>query len=136
MTQVPVLIIDDNEMNQQLLAYLLAAAGFEVHLAGDAAQALALMPTVRPRLILMDLQLPGMGGLELTRRIKADPAHRDATIVAVTAYAMKGDEQKALQAGCDGYVAKPIQTASFVRTVTGFMAAKGAAAPSSQMTRS
>lgn len=125
MAQVPVLIIDDNEMNQQLLAYLLAAAGFEVHLAGDAAQALTLMQDLRPRLILMDLQLPGMGGLELTRRIKADPAHRDATIVAVTAYAMKGDEQKALEAGCDGYVAKPIQTASFVRTVTGFMAAKG-----------
>lgn len=127
MAQTSVLIIDDNEMNQQLLSYLLGAAGFEVHQADDAAQAIAMMQTLRPRLILMDLQLPGMGGLELTRRIKADPAHRGATIVAVTAYAMKGDEQKALEAGCDGYVAKPIQTASFVRTVTGFMAAKGGA---------
>jgi CheY-like chemotaxis protein len=127
MAQMPVLIIDDNEMNQQLLSYLLGAAGFEVHVADDAAQAMAQLQTLRPRLILMDLQLPGMGGLELTRHIKADPVHRDATIVAVTAYAMKGDEQKALEAGCDGYVAKPIQTSSFVRTVTGFMAARGAA---------
>jgi len=129
MAKTSVLIIDDNEMNQQLLAYLLAAAGFEVHLAGDAAQAIASMQTLRPRLILMDLQLPGMGGLELTRRIKADPTHQEATIVAVTAYAMKGDEQKALDAGCDGYVAKPIQTASFVSTVSRFMAAKGHPAP-------
>ena len=127
MAQTSVLIIDDNEMNQQLLSYLLGAAGFEVHQADDAAQAIAMMQTLRPRLILMDLQLPGMGGLELTRRIKADPAHRGATIVAVTAYAMKGDEQKALEAGCDGSVAKPIQTASFVRPVTGLMAATGGA---------
>ena len=122
MAQECVLVIDDNELNQELLGYLLAAAGFAVHTAGDATQALQALQTLRPGLILMDLQLPGISGLDLARRIKADPAHCDATIVAVTAHAMKGDEEKARAAGCDGYVAKPIQASTFVKTVRAFMA--------------
>lgn len=120
------LVIDDNALNRQLVSFLLTSAGFEVCCAGDAAQALDLLRSLRPELILMDVQLPGMDGLALTRMIKADPAQRDATIVAVTAFAMRGDEQKALDAGCDGYIAKPIETASFVRQLTNCMAARAA----------
>ena len=89
---------------------LLLGEGYDVRTAGDAEEALAVLATFRPRLILMDLQLPGMDGLELTRRLKADPATRDIVIVALTAYAMKGDEERARAAGCDGYVTKPIDT--------------------------
>jgi two-component system cell cycle response regulator DivK len=103
-----VLIVDDNAQNLKLVRVLLRAEGYEVRVAVDATQALAVLEEFRPRLILMDLQLPGMDGLELTRLLKSDPMRRGISIVAVTAYAMKGDEEKARAAGCDGYVAKPI----------------------------
>ena len=105
-----VLIVDDNPTNLKLVAYLVRANGYEVDTAGDAEAALATIAAHRPALILMDLQLPGIDGLELTRRLKADPATRDIKIIAVTAYAMKGDEDKAREAGCDDYVTKPIDT--------------------------
>jgi len=105
-----ILIVDDNPTNLKLVTYLVKAAGYEVETAGDADQAMAAIAASRPALILMDLQLPGIDGLELTRRLKADPATRDIKIIAVTAYAMKGDEEKAIGAGCDGYVTKPIDT--------------------------
>ena len=105
-----VLIVDDNPTNLKLVAYLVRANGYEVDTAGDAEAALAAIAAHRPALILMDLQLPGIDGLELTRRLKADPATRDIKIIAVTAYAMKGDEDKAREAGCDDYVTKPIDT--------------------------
>lgn len=105
-----ILIVDDNPTNLKLVAYLVRANGYEVETAGDAEQAVAAIAANRPALILMDLQLPGVDGLELTRRLKADPATRDIKIVAVTAYAMKGDQEKAIAAGCDAYVTKPIDT--------------------------
>lgn len=105
-----ILIVDDNPMNLKLVAYLVRANGYEVDTAGDAEHALVAIAANRPALILMDLQLPGVDGLELTRRLKADPQTRDIKIVAVTAYAMKGDQEKALAAGCDAYVTKPIDT--------------------------
>jgi CheY-like chemotaxis protein len=105
-----VLIVDDNPTNLKLVAYLVRANGYEVDTAGDAEAALAAIAAHRPALILMDLQLPGIDGLELTRRLKSDPATRDIKIIAVTAYAMKGDEDKAREAGCDDYVTKPIDT--------------------------
>jgi CheY-like chemotaxis protein len=105
-----VLIVDDNPTNLKLVAYLVRANGYDVDTAGDAATALAAIAANRPDVILMDLQLPGIDGLELTRRLKADPATKDIKIIAVTAYAMKGDEEKALEAGCDDYVTKPIDT--------------------------
>jgi CheY-like chemotaxis protein len=105
-----VLIVDDNPTNLKLVAYLVKAHGYDVDTAGDADAALAAIAANRPRVILMDLQLPGVDGLELTRRLKADPATRDITIIAVTAYAMKGDQEKAFAAGCDDYVTKPIDT--------------------------
>jgi CheY-like chemotaxis protein len=106
----PVLVVDDNPANLKLARVILAGEGYDVRTAGDADEALALLRTFKPRLILMDLQMPGMDGLELTRRLKADAALKDVVIVAFTAYAMKGDEEKALAAGCDGYISKPIDT--------------------------
>ncbi len=107
-----ILIVDDNPINLKVIRLMLEAEGYDVRTAIDAEEVLALLQSFRPRLILMDIQLPGMDGLELTRRLKADPAMRGTKILAITAYAMKGDEQKALAAGCDGYVAKPIDTRS------------------------
>jgi two-component system, cell cycle response regulator DivK len=111
------LIIDDNEVNRTLLQYVLEAGGFEVRMAGNAAEALQVLATVRPQVVLMDLQLPGTSGLELTQRMKADPHTHDIVIIAVTSYAMKGDEQKARAAGCDGYLTKPIDVKTFVEDV-------------------
>src|SRR5438552_17444569 len=112
-----ILIIDDNPVNLELVKVLMVLEGYEVHSAGDAETALQLLTELRPDLILMDVQLPGMDGLELARRLKADPTHKNARIIALTAYAMKGDEQKALAAGCDGYLSKPIDTRTFPKLV-------------------
>jgi CheY-like chemotaxis protein len=106
----PILIVDDNAVNLRLARLLLSGEGYDVRTAGNAEEALAILGEFKARLILMDLQMPGMDGLELTRRLKADAATRDITILALTAYAMKGDEERARAAGCDGYVPKPIDT--------------------------
>lgn len=108
MSGEPVLIVDDNPQNLKLARVLLAAEGYQVRTAVDAEEALGVLEGFSPRLILMDLQLPGMDGLELTRQLKADPVLRDIVVIAVTAYAMKTDEAKAIAAGCDDYVSKPI----------------------------
>ncbi len=111
MTQgIPVLIVDDNALNSKLTQLLLVNKGYDVRIAGDANQALEILTSFAPRLILMDLQLPGIDGFELTRILKRDPAMEGVIILALTAYAMKGDERRALEAGCDGYIAKPIDT--------------------------
>ncbi len=117
MSGEPLLVVDDNPINLKLIRVLLTAEGYEVRDAQDAEQALAILATFHPRLILMDLQLPGLDGLELTRMLKAAPATRDIVVLAVTSYAMKGDEERARAAGCDGYVAKPIDTEALPRTV-------------------
>jgi two-component system cell cycle response regulator DivK len=103
-----ILIVDDNPANLKLTSVLLRTHGYDARTAPDAEQALKGLETFRPSVILMDIQLPGMDGLELTRRLKAAPQTRDIVIIALTAYAMKGDEERALAAGCDGYIAKPI----------------------------
>ena len=112
-----ILIVDDNPTNLKLVAYLVKASGYEVSTAIDAEAALHQIREHAPRLILMDLQLPGIDGLELTRRLKSDPATRDIVIIAVTAYAMKGDQDKALAAGCDDYITKPIDTRALPETI-------------------
>lgn len=108
-----ILIVDDNPTNLKLVTYLVRSHGYEVITATDAALALRAIQSDRPALILMDLQLPGVSGLELTRQLKTDPDTRAIPIVALTAYAMKGDHEKALAAGCDDYVTKPIDTRTF-----------------------
>jgi CheY-like chemotaxis protein len=106
----PILVIEDNVVNARLLTFLLNQEGYETRAVGDAQEALAALEEFEPKLIMMDLQLPGMDGLALTRALKADAKWRRVVIVALTAYAMKGDEERARQAGCDGYVSKPIDT--------------------------
>jgi two-component system, cell cycle response regulator DivK len=113
MSSEEILIVDDNPDNVDLARIVLKAEGFEVRAAEDALQALDTLKTYHPRLILMDLQLPGMDGLELTRRLRADASFQDVMIVAMTAYAMRSDEEKARAAGCDGYISKPIDTRTF-----------------------
>lgn len=108
MTTRSLLIVDDNPENLKLILMLLATSGHELVTAMDATQALQAIERRVPDLILLDLQLPGMDGLELTRRLRANPHTRSIPIVAVTAYAMKGDEDKARDAGCDNYLVKPI----------------------------
>lgn len=108
MTTKSLLIVDDNPENLKLILMLLATCGHELVTATDAIQALAVIERQRPDLILLDLQLPGMDGLELTRRLRANEQTRSIPIVAVTAYAMKGDEDKARDAGCNNYLVKPI----------------------------
>jgi len=117
-----VLVIDDNAINIDLVAYVLDADGFVVEAAADAEQALARLATFRPDVILMDIQMPGIDGLTLTRRLKSDPATRQIPIVAFTAYAMKGDEAKIRAAGCDGYVSKPIDVTRFAGAVRAYIA--------------
>jgi CheY-like chemotaxis protein len=117
-----ILIVDDNAQNLKLARVVLANEGFDVRTAANAEDALQLLRTVTPRLILMDIQLPGMDGLELTRRLKADPATRAIGVIALTAYAMKGDDEKAFAAGCDGYITKPIDVERLPALVSAYLA--------------
>jgi two-component system cell cycle response regulator DivK len=119
----PILVVDDNPQNLKLARVLLSIEGYEVRAAADAEEALRILESFAPRLILMDLQLPGMDGLELTRRLKADPARRGIVVIALTAYAMKGDREKALAAGCDAYVSKPMDTVALPRLIAERLAA-------------
>jgi two-component system, cell cycle response regulator DivK len=120
-----ILAVDDNTINLRLASALLKRAGYQVLVASDAEEALGILSTRQPRLILMDIQLPGMDGLELTRRLKADPDRRDIVVVALTSYAMPGDEERARQAGCDGYIAKPIDTRALPSQVAAFIHQQG-----------
>lgn len=116
-----ILVVDDNPANVRLLRLLLAAESYDVRTAEGAEEALTALGAFHPRLILMDLQMPGMNGFELTRHLKADPATRGIVVVALTAYAMKGDEEKAREAGCDGYVSKPIDTRTLPALVARYL---------------
>lgn len=115
------LIVDDNPQNLKLARVLLTIAGYDVRAAVDAEDALQMLQAFKPRLILMDIQLPGMDGLELTRRLKADPDTRHIIVIAHTAYAMKSDRDAALAAGCDGYVPKPVDTDTLPELIAGYL---------------
>jgi two-component system, cell cycle response regulator DivK len=123
MNQPRVLIVDDNDMNIQLADFVLSRAGFVVDSALTVNQALDRIAAVQPDLILMDIQMPDMDGLELTRHLKAQAATRDIAVVAFTAYAMTGDEKKMLAAGCKGYISKPIDVRLFADQVRSFIGA-------------
>ena len=102
-----ILVVEDQDDNRRILRDLLTASGYELIEAVDGEQGLAAVEQERPDLILMDIQLPGIDGYEVTRRIKANEALRHIPIIAVTSYALSGDDQKAFAAGCDAYVTKP-----------------------------
>ena len=116
-----ILVVDDNPQNLKLARLVLESSGHAVRGAADAEEALRLLDEELPDLILMDLQLPGVDGLELTRRLKADPSRRHLRIVAFTAYAMKGDDETARQAGCDGYITKPSEVSRFADQVRQYL---------------
>jgi two-component system, cell cycle response regulator DivK len=124
MTGEPILIVDDNPINLKLEKILLGVEGYDIRTATDAEEALKLLETFQPRLILMDLQLPGMSGLELTIKLKANPKFKNVIILAITAYAMKGDKEKALAAGCDGYISKPIDTKTLPSVIVNYLGSK------------
>ncbi len=126
MARETILIVDDNPLNMKLVNVLLSGEGYQVRTAKDAAEALAVLRECRPQLILMDIQLPGIDGLELTRRLKADPATRGIAIVGLTAYAMKGDEERIRAAGCDGYIPKPIDTRTLPGLIRGYLGTQAA----------
>jgi two-component system, cell cycle response regulator DivK len=121
-----ILVVEDNPLNLELVTDLLEVNGFVVLTARTAEQGIHLACRLSPDLILMDVSLPGLDGLAATKALRADPETRHLAIIALTAHAMKGDEQLALDAGCDGYLAKPIDTRSFAGTITGFIAAANA----------
>ena len=117
MSNKRILLIEDNAVNRRLAQFLLKSRGYEVWEATSAPEAFAALRERRPDLILMDIQLPEVDGLTATRHLKADPATSDIPVVAVTSYAMKGDEARAREAGCSGYVTKPIDKTLFLDTV-------------------
>jgi two-component system cell cycle response regulator DivK len=112
-----VLIVEDNPTNMTLAIFLLSSVGHAVLSATDAEAGLALAREEQPDLILMDIQLPGMDGLEAAALLKADQATRAIPVIALTALAMKGDEERIRAAGCDGYIAKPMRYREFLKTV-------------------
>jgi two-component system cell cycle response regulator DivK len=112
-----VLVVEDNPANMTLSTFLLESAGHSVLKATDAETGLALAKTEQPDLILMDIQLPGMDGLRATALLKGDVVTRDIPVIALTALAMKGDEERIRTAGCDGYIAKPLAYKEFLATI-------------------
>ena len=116
-----ILIVEDNELNLKLFRDLLEAHNYETFETKDGSEAVALAKNVKPDLILMDIQLPEISGLDITRRLKADEEVRHIPVVAVTAFAMKDDEEMILNAGCEAYMSKPISIPQFLATVKKFL---------------
>lgn len=116
-----IMVVDDNPLNVELVCFILDAAGFLCDVVYDAEQCVDRVAAWRPDLILMDIQMPRVDGLELTRRLKADPSSQGIVVVAFTAYAMKGDEEKMRAAGCDGYISKPINVTTFAEQIRSYL---------------
>jgi len=116
-----ILIVEDNELNMKLFNDLLQANGYETIQTMDGRDAMSLAREHSPDLILMDIQLPEISGLEVTKMMKADDDLRVIPVIAVTAFAMKGDEEKIRQGGCEGYIAKPISVPTFLETINKFL---------------
>ena len=112
-----ILVVEDNELNMKLFHDLLEAQGYNVLQTRDGMEALKLARTHKPDLILMDIQLPEVSGLEVTKWLKEDDGLRSIPVIAVTAFAMKGDEQKIREGGCEAYISKPISVANFLETI-------------------
>ncbi len=116
-----ILVVEDQEDNRRILRDLLTSAGFELVEATTGEEGVAMAETHRPDLILMDIQLPGLDGYETTRRIKGNPALQQIPVIAVTSYALSGDDVKAREAGCDGYVAKPFSPRALLAKVREYL---------------
>lgn len=116
-----VLIVEDNELNMKLFDDLLTAHGYETMKARDGTHVLDLARSYKPDLILMDIQLPEVSGLEVTQWLKAEKDLKHIPVVAVTAFAMKGDEEKIRQSGCEDYISKPISITDFIKTVQKYL---------------
>lgn len=116
-----ILVVEDNDLNMKLVRGLIKIGKYRMLEANDAEIGIQLVREQRPDLVLMDIQLPGMDGLSATKIIKEDPSVKDIPIVALTSYAMQGDEEKALEAGCTGYIAKPIDTRKFLKTISQYL---------------
>ncbi len=116
-----ILIVEDNELNMKLFSDLLEAHGFATLQTNEGANVLALMKQHHPHLVLMDIQLPEISGLDVTRMIKADDELKSTPVIAVTAFAMKGDEEKIRQGGCDAYITKPISVGTFIATIQEYL---------------
>ena len=116
-----VLIVEDNELNMKLFHDLLEAQGYDTLQTKDGMEALELARANRPDLILMDIQLPEVSGLEVTKWLKEDDDLKAIPVIAVTAFAMKGDEEKIRQGGCEAYIAKPISVVQFLETIQSFI---------------
>jgi len=117
MGKTRVQVVDDNEMFIEMAKFVLTQAGYEVETASDAEIAISKIPVFQPDLILMDIQMPVIDGIELTKRLKADPATQDITVVAFTAYASKGDALGLKAAGFDGYIGKPVNVMTLAAEV-------------------
>ncbi|PJZ69476.1 two-component system response regulator [Leptospira perolatii] len=120
-----VLVVDDNPINLKLSCELLEASDYFVARANNSEEAIEQIEKLHFDLILMDIEMPGMDGLSLTRRLKADELTREIPVIALTAFAMKGDEQKAIEAGCSGYITKPIDTRAFISQISKFLLQSG-----------
>ena len=118
-----VMLIEDNKMNARLLEHVLTRDGFDVSIHNSAEEAIVLAAKLKPDIILMDIQLPGIDGLEATRQLKGDPATKAIPIIAITAHAMRGDEERILAAGCEGYISKPVDTRELTTRIRTYMVA-------------
>jgi CheY-like chemotaxis protein len=125
MSGEPVLIVDDDAVNLKLARVVLEEEGYAVRTASDADEAFHVLRTFFPKVVLVDIKLPGIDGLELTRRLKSDAATSDIVILAVSASAMQGDDEKARAAGCDGYVTKPIDIEALLKTIASHIRSRG-----------
>lgn len=121
-----ILLVEDNEMNRDMLSRRLVRNGFEVAIAVDGSQGVAMAASEKPDLILMDLSLPVIDGWEATRRVKADPATQSIPIIALTAHAMADDKEKALAAGCDDFDTKPVELPRLLAKIQALIAARSA----------
>ena len=120
-----VLVVEDNKLNMKLIVALLTIGNYRILKAEDAEIGIQMIKEHRPDLILMDFQLPGMDGLSATRTIKKDEDLKDIPVVALTSYAMTGDKEKVMEAGCDGYIPKPIETRTFLEKLSQFLDNEG-----------
>jgi len=117
------MVVEDNQMNQRLVEFVLERDGFGIRIMGSAEDAIRAAEEDPPDIILMDIQLPGIDGLEATRQLKRNPRTADIPIVAITAHAMTGDEERIRAAGCAGYISKPINTRELAGTIRNYLSA-------------